>query len=71
MKPTLRNMGDVLKEATADQRKKSALGHSVIMPYLSGPKVHSLPISITLLHLFIVQENNWDSYVSLPEFLVS
>lgn len=44
-----------------------SLGHCA----LSGPKVHSLPISITLPHLFIVQENNWDPYMSPSEFLVS
>ena len=44
-----------------------SLGHCA----LSGPKVHSLPISITLPHLFIVQENNWDPYMSLSEFLIS
>ena len=44
-----------------------SLGHCA----LSGPKVHLLPISITLPHLFIVQENNWDPYMSLSEFLIS
>lgn len=46
MKPTLCNMGDLLKEATADQRKqKSSLGHWVTVPCLGPKSIHYLSVS--------------------------
>lgn len=51
------NIKEALKDVTADQRKrKSSLGHSVIVLYLSGLEALSFSINITLLYPLIAQE---------------